>query len=228
MLSFCRTRCAIAALAIACALSCALAAARADTIYESATLGTTGKTSGAKIQSTQYLGVRFSVSSPMEATAIGGHFSVLVGSQFFGAIVRLSSPTDFPDSNDLSSSDVLASTLLSAPRSSAQVSASIGPVTLSPGTYAMMFGAGQFGSPANTLAIAPADDPNIGTPSYFFRNTDGSYSNGNFSHTRFFLTGTPGAPVVVPLPATGRQAGLLLICLFAAAFFTRKYKNVAQ
>jgi hypothetical protein len=223
---FCRTRCCvIAALAIACALSCALSVARANTIYESATLGATGKTSGAKIQSTQYLGVRFSVSTPMEATAIGGHFSVLVGSHFFGAIVRLTSATDFPDSNDLSSPDVLASTLLGAPTSSAQVSASIGPVVLSPGTYAMMFGAGRFGSAANTLAIAPADDPNIGTPSYIFRNTDGTYSNGNFSHTRFFLTGTP---VAVPLPPTGQQAGLLLICLFAAALFTRKSKRVPQ
>jgi hypothetical protein len=69
----------------------------------------------------QYLGARFQVTSTMTATSMGGHFLRYWGGgatettaqkQLFGAIVALSGPTDFPDSDTLNTPDVKLTTLI--------------------------------------------------------------------------------------------------------------------
>jgi hypothetical protein len=85
--------------------------AKASTIYQSATLGTTGLTVGVVLDADQYLGVRFQVLSGVTTSVIGIHATVYSGS-LFGAIVNLTGPTDFPDSVTLTTADVLGSALL--------------------------------------------------------------------------------------------------------------------
>ena len=57
--------------------------------------------------------------------------------EFFGALVALSGPNDFPDSGDLSTSDVLGVSVLAVPRPSDEVSAALD-VALTPGWYALV------------------------------------------------------------------------------------------
>jgi hypothetical protein len=162
-------------------------------IYESATFGTTAQTGGPLVNSGQFLGVRFQIFLPTNITSIGGHFLEDGGdADFFGAIVALTSFSDFPDSSNLSTSDVIGSTLLSPPAASNDVSGSIS-LTLTPGIYSLVFGSGLFG--ATGSGLAPSNNTDIGSPSYFFRNLAPIYLNGGFSRTRFFVEGT-----VVPIP----------------------------
>jgi hypothetical protein len=190
------------ALVCVAAMACV---ACADTIYESATLGPTDATVGSGVDDLQYLGVRFQLASTATARSIGGHF--FGGGQIFGAIVQLSSISDFPDTTDLSSADVLAHTLITVPAHSAEVSANIGPITLAPGFYALIFGAGRFG--ATGVGAAPNDNTDIGSPSYFFWNPalNPGYIAGRFSGTRFFLN---SQAVDAPLPAVAWGGAALL------------------
>jgi hypothetical protein len=182
-------------------------AAGAATIYESATLGLTNQLSGVSVADNQFVGVRFQLGAPVVASQIGGHF--VGASQFFGAIVKLDSMSDFPDTLNLSSPDVLAHTLLHFPAPSADVDASIGPVTLTPGVYALVFGSGLFGATGG--GAAPRDNTPVGSPSYFYW-TAGNPTylddfNNNLTNTRFFLN---GLAVDAPLPAVAWGGAALL------------------
>jgi len=57
---------------------------------------------------------RFEVSSPVQLVSVGGFFENLTGAnrQIFGAVVGLSGPTDVPDSLDLTTSDLIGTTLI--------------------------------------------------------------------------------------------------------------------
>jgi len=149
--------------------------ASAAIIYESATLGQTGITSeeafiqqtvpGANVDSTSFYGVRFFVNQPSQTTQIGGHFVISPSNidVFFGAIVQLDDENDFPDSDDLSTPDVLGATLLTFPEPSDQVFGELS-LSLTPGWYAVVFGAGLFGSVGDGGALRNNSD--IGSPDY--------------------------------------------------------------
>src|SRR5690349_6005324 len=106
-------------------LSSALATgSSADVLFESSTLGPTGITwtqltdqsvPGTNVKDTVFVGARFQLSEPVVTSEIGGHFVGPISGSFFGAIVELTSESDFPNSNDLTTPDVLATTLLSFP-----------------------------------------------------------------------------------------------------------------
>ncbi|MEX2317236.1 MAG: hypothetical protein WD669_08795 [Pirellulales bacterium] len=93
--------------------------AAADVLFESGTLGPTGifiseigggtAPGGAVVSASVFNGVRFEITQPAITTRIGGHFIAEppLADSFFGAIVRLDDNLDFPNSNDLSTSDVL-------------------------------------------------------------------------------------------------------------------------
>jgi predicted DsbA family dithiol-disulfide isomerase len=72
----------------------------------------------------------------------------------FGALLRLTGPSDGPDAPDLTGSDVLGTTLVTVlgGASSTTVSAPITAV-LSPGWYAAIFGTGAFGATLSTATI---------------------------------------------------------------------------
>jgi hypothetical protein len=106
--------------------------ATAATIFESGALGTTGvtwneltddDTLGVNVSAAVFGGVRFQLIAPVITTEIGGHFvrRPNAGDSFFGAIVRLDAHSDFPNSEDLSTSDVRGTALLMFPDISAEV-----------------------------------------------------------------------------------------------------------
>src|SRR5438552_14484339 len=134
--------------AAATTLAMTAANARAVVVYESAEMGPIGRLSGAQVSSDTFIGVRFQVFAPLTADRMGGHFGSVVAptSTLFGALVQLSSPIDFPDSNDLSTPDVLRTTVLTASYGSNEVYEKFTPISLNAGWYAIVFGSGKFGA----------------------------------------------------------------------------------
>ena len=183
------------------------AARAASVIFESGTLGPTGLTfddfgggmpepSGAFVSDFNFTGVRFELSQPVVTTRIGGHFVIDPGhdDSFFGAIVRLDHATDFPNSGDLATPDVLGETLLAFPDASTEVFGDLA-LSLEPGWYALVFGSGLFGATGQGGAIG--NNPDIGSPTYIAHQMgsawfDISPPNGPFNDFRL---------VVIPYPA---------------------------
>ena len=183
------------------------ALATAATIFESATLGPTGVTwqqaldgvvQGSGISSTVFSGVRFELTQPVITTQIGGHVFSPNGGSFFGAIVALDDENDFPDSGDLSTSDVLGHTELTFPVLSEEAFGDLS-LTLQPGWYALAFGSGLFGATGN--GGMPLNNPDIGEPTYIaFQPGSGvGWVNlvGFLSDFRFVVKGN-----VVPEPTS--------------------------
>lgn len=98
--------------------------ATAATLFESGTLGATGVTwtdlqnqtvPGTNVNSGVFVGVRFELIQPVVTSRVGGHFAGPMAGEFFGALVKLDGANDFPDSTNLSTSDVLGVTSLIFP-----------------------------------------------------------------------------------------------------------------
>jgi len=107
-------------------------------------------TSGISVSNTFYSGYRFQVTTTVTVRSIGltaTSFSQTAGT-LFGAFVRLSGPSDAPDSPSLITPDVFGTTLIALPGNAAgaTVATAATSVTLTPGWYALVFGAGAFGS----------------------------------------------------------------------------------
>lgn len=90
---------------------------------------------------------RFELSSPTTLETVGGYFANFTGEakDVFAAVVQLSGPADNPDSLDLSTSDVLGTTLISVGTVNGAYASPL-PLTLSSGWYALEFGTGKFGA----------------------------------------------------------------------------------
>jgi len=211
-----------------------VATINAATIFESGTLGPTGLTfddfggatapSGSGVNPIVFSGVRFELSQPVLTTRVGGHFVIKPNAEdsFFGAIVQLDSVTDFPNSGDLSTTDVLGKTLLTFPESSTDV---FGDLTLSlnPGWYALIFGSGLFGATGSGGAVL--NNPDIGSPSYigFVPGVSGwievAPPFGPFENYRLVIEGT-----IVPEPNTLTLGTALL----AMTFLMRLHRFAAK
>lgn len=195
----------------------------AATIFESGTLGPTGvpwgdvanqTVLGASISSNIFNGVRFQLAQPAVATLIGGHF---VGTPdgpnaFFGAVVALDNESDFPDSGDLSTPDVLGTTEIAFPEPSAEVFGNLD-LSLDAGWYALVFGSGLFGVVGD--GAMPLNNPDIGHPTYIGFQPGPGLGWGNlinpiFRNYHFVVQGR-----VVPEPAT---VGLMSIVLLSVSF----------
>jgi hypothetical protein len=194
--------------------------AHADSIiFQSATLGPTGQFSGSTLAISQFLGARFSISQPVEITEIGGHMGVIdtrsVGS-FFGAILTL--PTGLPTGSPFAASEVVATTTFNLPFTTADIFTPLS-ATLEPGNYAVVFGAGQFGSPTTAVGVMPADNPDLPGASYFF--WDGSsWRDDSIDNTRFVVKGN-----VVPEPSSLLLLGSGLMALAAWRGSRKKLPN---
>jgi hypothetical protein len=180
--------------ALAVCLAVVSVPARAGVIYQSATAGGGPGGTNYVVAGSQFLGVRFQVTSPVQTSAIGGQFT---GSgTLFGAVVALEGPGDFPDTTNLSSPDVLGTAVMAPTDSSAPLS-----LTLTPGWYALVFGGGQFGASGGP-AFAPNSNTDVGSPSFFFWSSGNpGWSNDSIDHARFFLNGDP-VTVTTPEPGT--------------------------
>jgi hypothetical protein len=196
--------------------------ANAATIFESGTLGPTGLAQGSvaasNITPNVFAGVRFQITQTVLTTQVGGHFVDRNNGTFFGAIVVLDNGNDFPDSGDLSTSDILGSTELIFPVPSDEVFGDLN-LSLDPGWYALVFGSGLFGTLGD--GAAPLNNPDIGSPEYIaFQPGSGwvNLTNPIFRNFRFVLEGT-----VVPEPST--FALFMLIPLF---FICRRARKRCQ
>lgn len=168
-------------------------------IYASASAGDAG---GYFITDVQYLGVRFNVAQGFDVTAIGGEFLGHNNGSIFGALVRLNGPSDFPDSSDFTSSDVLGHATLSPLALRGDQSTGLS-VHLAPGTYGLVFGSGRFGTTGSASLYGGTNNP---PASFFFwssqESTGGIFHEGTIAG-RFFVEGTtsPSEVVTTPLPS---------------------------
>ncbi len=185
--------------------------ALAATVFESGTLGPTGlylnaigggtAPGSSGVNPDVFSGVRFQIGQTVMTTRVGGHFVAdpRFGDSFFGAIVRLDGAMDFPDSGNLSTPDVLGTTLLTFPNPSAEVFGNL-TVKLDPGWYALVFGSGLFGATGSGAAVL--NNPDIGTPSYIAHQPAAGWFNfadigGFFNDFRLVVDGN-----AVPEPST--------------------------
>ncbi len=140
-------------------------ASRADIIHESATLGPTGITVPIlSLTYDQFFGSRFAITKTVQVEMVGGHIKAHAR-PLFAAIVSLASPTAFPSGSPFDTTTV-GTTQLSAPEASADVLAPLS-VRLLPGSYALIFGAGQFGATINGGGIPDNNVDIPGHASYF-------------------------------------------------------------
>jgi hypothetical protein len=183
--------------------------ARADFILESATLGPTGQvTGGPVLDPDQYLGARFQVSTAVQVDHVGGHLYETTAGGLFAAIIPLppggSALPTFPPSQIATMA--LAETTFTAPFPSGDVLVPLS-VTLPPGDYALIFGAGSFGAMGG--GAMPDDNTDTSQASYFyFTGMKGDmWNDDSISQIRFIVTGTAFTPVPEPsslgLLATG-------------------------
>ena len=144
---------AVRAWGLVCAVILGLVCARSawatgPILFQTATMGTPGQTSGLSIYSGQWPAARFDVTTTFAVDAIGGHMfrNFDNPNPIFGALVKLSSDFDYPDSFDLSTPDVLRHVTFVPPNPSSDVVVSIPAITLTPGRYCVLFGSGLFGT----------------------------------------------------------------------------------
>jgi hypothetical protein len=214
----------IAAIFVLTSLACA---AKPAMIYQSATMGPVGVTKsqllygdvpGTTVDAGVFVGVRFELAQEAQVTAIGGHFgSVSDPNRFFGAIVRLSDVSDFPDSDDLSTPDVLGVSRLTFPHPSNEVFGDL-TINLGPGWYALVFGSGLFDT--DGLGGALRNNSDIAKQSYI-----GWQANGTgwfdladlaefivFDNHRFVVEGT-----LIPEPSSSTLVVLAAVMVFGCA-----------
>lgn len=191
------------------------ASTSAAIIFESGTLGSTGITwndlenqtvPGTNVNSSVFIGVRFELNQPVVVSQIGGHFVAPGSSTFFGAIVKLTNPNDFPDSTNLSTADVLGVAKLSFPSPSAEVFGNLN-LSLEPAWYALIFGSGLFGTNGYGGTVENGSD--IGTPTYISWTGNGDWSNTTNPIFRNYRLVVQGA--FVPEPSSILTAALSLL-----------------
>lgn len=200
---------------VALLLVTSVSEASAEILFESGTLGATGVprsevVGGSNVSPVVFVGVRFHLDQPVITTQVGGHFVRNIGADesFFGAIVKLDDESDFPASGDLSTPDVVGSTLLSFPEPSDAVFGDLAK-PLDPGWYALTFGSGILGATGSGVALANGVD--ISDPAYIaFQPGPGfGWTNleGFLSNFRFVVTGD-----VLPEPASLTIVAIALLC----------------
>lgn len=197
--------------------TCLSSIASAEVIYQSGSLGETGTpwlgpAPATNVNPDVFVGARFEIDQPVQTSSIGGHFvghPLNPSDEFFGALIQLKNDADFPDSDDLSSVDVLGVTTLTFPGTSDEVFGEL-TVTLEPGWYAVVFGSGLFGTTAVGATLRNGMDD--GPQAYIgWQPGEGWLELSSFFENHYFVVeGT-----VIPEPTTivllGTCGALLLL-----------------
>ncbi|MHC4742135.1 MAG: SdrD B-like domain-containing protein, partial [Planctomycetota bacterium] len=161
--------------------------ARGDVIHCSATLGPTGQSGGWGINSDFFMGSRFYVDRTVNVTSIGGHLVEWQGGAFFGAIVSLSNMYDLPNGFPFLGAEVVASTVFDPGYPSSDFRTPLS-VTLWPGSYALIFGSGEFGAFNGVGAMPYSGQTDIGGASYILWNGSGWWESAS-GQARFVVEG---------------------------------------
>jgi hypothetical protein len=178
-------------------------AAQAAIIRASAGMGP-GESPAFLIGSEFHFGYRFTIDGVVQVEQVGGHMG-LGGGTLFAAIVSLSGPNALPSGAPFDGT-TLATAVFNAPASELSVDLRVPlPITLNPGSYALVFGSGLYGAFGTTYM--PLNNPPFSSPDsligYRFDDSRWRAFGGTNIHARFVIEG-----VVIPEPS---------MALFAAA-----------
>lgn len=183
--------------------------ASAYPIYQSASGGSADCSSGGSvIDSAQYLGVHFSLTSTSTLSGVGGQVcGVSASDDFFAAVLPLNGPNALPTFDPLDIiANSLASTLFTPGDTGADTTIPLS-ITLGAGDYALVFGSGLLG--ATGFGWMPNTNTDLPGASYFSADLSvPTWYGDNFSGARFFVLGTN----TVPEPGTLTLALLGLGC----------------
>jgi len=189
----------------------------ASVIYQSA--GYSGIDNGDyTLSSNNLIGAAFQLTATTVITGIGAQFGAFNDGTIFAAIVPLASLTAFPraspgqpsGSNDLSGIS-LANVVFSVPSGTTALDLIVPlTVTLAPGTYAVVFGSGQFGADGDA-GLGDSNNP-LGSPNLFQSIFAPDWATLNDPGVRIVVEGVTATPLPATLPlfATGLSTlGLL-------------------
>ncbi|MCA9170686.1 MAG: tandem-95 repeat protein, partial [Planctomycetales bacterium] len=160
------------------------------------------------VNSGNFYGIRFEVVEPLHVDRVGGNFLFFSGTGPFAAIVELDDVNDLPDSVDLSTPDVVATTIVPLAFQDDGDKRGDMDVTLEPGWYALMFGTEKFGSTGitslpvnNTPLLQPSDylHARLGVPEFF----PISQANSTWK-ARFVLEGSTASDGPITLASGAR------------------------
>lgn len=179
------------------ALGLALASTSTDAaiVYQSATY--TGQDTGEYILTdNNFMGAVFTLTKTTAITGIGAQFGGFPSGDIFGAIVPVGSPTDVPAGASTNLAAIsLADVVFAVPQATAIDLIEPLKVTLGPGSYAVIFGSGQFGA-TGFAGLGSLNDP-VGSPTLirsFFSDSWDSFSDAG---VRFVVEGA-----ALPEPTT--------------------------
>ena len=166
--------------------------ADAGAIFETATF--TGVDTGEYIVSdTRYYGVAFTLDQTTEIIGIGGQFGGFPSGTLFGAIVSLASATAFPDFTPSTiEASSLADVVFAAPSDTTNLTENLN-ITLSAGSYGVVFGSGAFG--AEGWGGPGGNNDPVGSPNFFtyFQPDGDSWESASLDGARITISGVPEA-----------------------------------
>ena len=198
--------------------------AEAGTVYQSATY--TGAVTGEYILSNNDLiGAAFTLTQTTKITAIGAQFGGFPSGQIFGAIVPVSGSTLLPN---FASSDIAANSLahvvFSVPTATAIDLAEPLSITLSAGTYGVVFGSGAFGA-TGWAGLGYLNDP-AGSPNLFRSFFSNDWEAFGDTGVRVFVEGD--AVSAVPEPSTWAMMLIGFAGLGAVTRYRRRLSKAAM
>lgn len=192
--------------------------AHADQIFASALIDPQfNPLNGSLASPNGFFGHRFEITAEVTVRSVGAMLASsdlwdLGNGKVFAAIVGLDGSTDFPDTTDMSSADVLGATTLQIPTEfsmAEDVSANL-TLDLDPGWYAMVLGSGQLGA-TGSAAVSFMPVSGQALPPIFINNPstsvwgDDIFATGSGGPTtnRMFIDSDP-----IPEPATMVMLGM--------------------
>jgi len=131
-------------------------------VLQSADLGATGRFGGTSVTVAQFVGWRFETNEPLAVERVGGHLLSFPDEpgEIFAALVRLESINSVPMGIPFTAEEVVATTTFRPPFPSDEVLVPL-EATLSPGSYALVFGTGLFGATGAGALHNGDDQPDI-------------------------------------------------------------------
>ena len=160
----------------------------------SAEMGSSGQTTGTPITATNYVGWRFRVNSATAVTEVGGHLGAITGN-LFAAIISLTAIDAMPQGAPFAEGTVKASTSFTPPTESGDFRTPLS-ASLTPGSYALIFGSGKFNASGMALAATAGQSnitPTTQTSYVFWRQTLPNVFNwtvGTPNSIRFVVVGS--------------------------------------